>query len=217
MLNLSPGLTLSDEHDYALGGVPVVGVNQVLKGMGLIDTRFFDDEGRKRGSRVHKAIELDDEGDLDESSVTAAEWPYLTAWRRFRAETGYAPLVDARGIFTEVRMVSPTRKVAGTVDGVGTMPGIRGLVMPDAKTGALVPATALQLGGYGTVFHEVTGWPIALRIGVRLRADGTYRVNRYTDPNDAINFDAALRLYRWRSKNLSADFLKEEIPNVRCA
>ena len=74
------------EHRYTRNGVIVPGVTDVLKGCGLIDDRWFTDEGKWRGSRVHLACAFDDENDIEESEFTEKELGYLEAWRLFKRE-----------------------------------------------------------------------------------------------------------------------------------
>lgn len=211
---LSPELHFDEAaHRYTVGGKPVPSVTTILAGLGLVDSRFFNETAAKRGSAVHRAIELDAEGDLDESSLSSVVGARLEGWRKFTRDMEYAPLRDRfgfRGVFSEVLMYSRRFRVAGMADGVGTMRGVAGLVLPDAKTGVPSPATAFQTAGYATIFHEITGETIARRFAVHLDEAGGYALVPYVSPKDSLRFLAAADLYVWRLENLPALVAVEE-------
>lgn len=213
-VNLSPELLFDEAaHRYTVGGERRVSVTTLLSDLGLVDDRFFSEQAAKRGSAVHAAIEMNDEDDLDESSLTPVVATRLGGWRRFRQETGFAPLVDrfgARGVFSEVRMLSRHLRVAGTADSIGTMNGVAGLVLVDAKTGIPNPATALQTAGYAVLFHEITGETIARRFAVHLDEAGSYRLVPYLNPKDSLRFIAAADLWHWKAENVPALVAVEE-------
>ena len=75
-------------HTYTAGGVVVPSVTQILAP--LNDLSFIGPEvlayKRALGTAVHKATELYDLGELDESSVADVVRPYLDAWIRLRTE-----------------------------------------------------------------------------------------------------------------------------------
>ncbi len=213
-VTLSPELRFDEAgHRYTADGERVVSVTTLLAGLGLVDGRFFSDAAATRGTAVHAAIQMNDEDDLDESSLSPVVATRLGGWRRFREETGYVPLSDrfgARGVFSEVRMLSKRLRVAGTADSIGTMRGVVGLVLLDAKTGVPNPATALQTAGYSVLFHELTGEVIARRFAVHLDEAGGYALIPYVSPKDSLRFVAACDLYRWRLENLPALVAVEE-------
>ena len=196
MISLEPRLTLDSEHVYRVDGQPVVSVTQVLKMERLIDSRYFSPEAAQRGVAVHAAVEQDDTGVLEEAFLDPRVGDYLEGWRRFRHEKGFTPKMS------EIRMFSRSLHLAGTADSVGTMDGIRGLVLVDVKTGAPSPATSLQTAAYGALLHESNGEVVAARFAVQVTADGTFYLHRYPDMNDYLTFRAVLQTHRWRARNL---------------
>lgn len=102
-----------DLHAYLLDGNPLPSVTEILKAEGFIDTRFYDDWSRERGSYVHLATQLDDLNILDEEKLDPVILPYLEAWRKFKKESGF--------IIQEIEkpMCNTTHKYAGTPDRLG--------------------------------------------------------------------------------------------------
>ena len=140
-------------------------VTEVLRAVGLIDATWFTDEGRERGSAVHRLIEADHYRYLDE--IPDAYEPYVRAYRRFVVESGHEPLI------TEVTLRHPVEGYVGHADRIGWLAGQRCLL--DFKTGAL-GAVEPQLGGYRLAWQAMyPAAPIVILGAVALRADGSYR------------------------------------------
>jgi hypothetical protein len=180
-------------HTYRddLGVVP--GVTQVLRP--LVDfSRIPRDVLAAKadlGTRVHLACELDDDDDLDEASVQDDVAPYLTAYRRFRAEA--RPVVLA----SEQRVFSAAHRYAGTLDRVLHLDGAHILV--DLKTCITTPSSAgPQTAAY---LHALADPTVTRRAALRLRSDGTYRLDPLTDPNDFSTFLGCLAVYRHLEKH----------------
>ena len=123
-------------HTYRVGGVLVPGVTTILRPLSNFDgiPAAVLEAKRDLGQRVHFACQLDDEDDLEESSVEDDVEPYLSAWRKFIAESG------ARVIHNEQRVYEPTMRYAGTLDNVLEVQGHRWLV--DKKTSISTPISA---------------------------------------------------------------------------
>jgi hypothetical protein len=107
-------------------------VTEILTAEGFIDTTWFNDYVRERGSNIHLACHLDDIGDLDEDTVGEVERPYLEAYRKFKRESGF--VVEE----SEVPKANLQYRFAGTPDKIGHFP-----------TGTLKRA-ALELHNDGT-------------------------------------------------------------------
>ena len=85
-------LTFEEEgHRYTLDGRQVPSVTQILKPLDCFENVPPDllERARELGSHVHLACHLDNRGDLDEESLDQEIWPYLTQYRRFRADCGW--------------------------------------------------------------------------------------------------------------------------------
>lgn len=181
-----------DLHEYTAGGRRVPHVTGILKTAGLVDDRWFTEWARERGSVVHKLCELDDEGDLNESTVDPRLVGYLAAWRAFRLETGFVPAEVERKVH------AASLNYCGTLDRVGTLRGKPDLVILDIKTGAPSRATGLQLAAYQRAYQETTGLWAARRWAVHLAEDGAYTLIQYRDVNDWKVFLAAATVAGWK-------------------
>lgn len=180
-------------HTYRLDGVVLPSVTTIMKP--LYDFSFVNELtleiASKRGVEVHKACEMYDLDDLDESSLEGWQWiNYFKAWKRFRAESGYVPHL------TEMRVHHPLLKFAGTLDSKGEMAGAE--VIIDRKTTAsLSPAIGVQLAAYEEALRqEDKKLPKMKRYAVQLRPDGTYRLQPYEKSTDWSTFVALMNLKR---------------------
>jgi len=164
-------------HTYQWRGKVVPSVTQVLKDTGLIDDAWYTPESARRGQAVHVATELDDRGELDESTVHEKVMPYLLAWRKFRAETGFTPVLIEQWVYNQ------SAQYAGTVDRVGSLCGQE--VILDIKTGTAQPWHAWQLAAYQYCFD---GFRKYLRRCVYLKDDGTYKIELFKPENMAADY-----------------------------
>lgn len=166
-------------------------VSTILREAGLsnFDAQYYTEEVRDRGTRVHAAIHqalsvgwstyyLDIEG-------------YISAFRQWQADTDY--LIDA----SEVPVANSNLRYAGTVDLLARRRGSEVLrYIVDIKCGTVPPTVGPQTAAYARC---LPGW--WFRAVLNLRSDGSYRFGLLDDPEDDVDFLAALRLYhRKRSK-----------------
>src|SRR5262245_23836256 len=129
------------DHRYFLGDRELPSVTTVLtESFPLSIRKDLLETARWRGTVVHRACELDDKLELDESSIDDEVRPYLTAWRSFRRHTGFRP--DLEGI--EVQKYHPLLYYAGTIDRIGRDSRDRRILL-DIKTGGRFPQYRLQL------------------------------------------------------------------------
>jgi len=191
-------------HTYELEGRRAPSVTQVIKRAGLIN---FDgipagtlDAARRRGTICHQAIHFYNEQDLDLDAFRAdfpSYAPYVDAWISFCAQRRFTSELN------ELRVASLNYHVAGTLDCLGWLDGAP--VLLDFATGrpsdvakdlqtAAYHALALEwaehepaLAGY---FERAKG--AVRRYAVALRADGTFKLEPYSDPRDARQFFALL-------------------------
>ncbi|TAM15932.1 MAG: hypothetical protein EPN65_16595 [Pandoraea sp.] len=182
-------------HTYRIDGKEIPSVTSVLSPM--IDYSMVPrdtlERARRLGQAVHRMTELYDLDDLDMDDLADELKPYLTAWIKFRAETGFVPET------IEKQMHHPSLRYAGTPDRSGLIKGRRA-VIDIKKMATLGPVIGLQLAAYKEMF-EKGGTPIAERYALGLRPDGTYRLTPYTDPGDWPAFLALLTLRNWRAKH----------------
>jgi hypothetical protein len=176
-------------HTYTVNGEVYPSVTQIIQGAGLIDTTWFTDYGRDRGTMVHRVIQYHLAGELDETSIDPVLWPYFVAFRKFEAESG----LDVEA--SELQLANSTYRFAGTLDLKGLLHHRQ--VIIDIKTGANNPATGIQLAGYEFLVGEK-----CLRYALQLSDDETYKLHPFTDRTDRDVFLAALTLYRWKQNNI---------------
>lgn len=179
-----------EKHLYVVDGEVFPSVTQILAAEGFIDPSFFTEYSRQRGTLVHLCTHLDDMGELDESTVDDVLAPYLTAYRRFKSESGF--VVSG----SEVRMASAAYRFAGTLDKVGTFAGVTCAII-DIETGAHQPAKAIQTAGY----EILKGSPYK-RFALQLKDDGTYKLHPFKDRQDKQIFLSTLAVYQWKHNNI---------------
>lgn len=185
----------ADDHSYWLDERRLPSVTQILSVLpNAYETVPPEVLERKRilGTAVHRACELDDQEVLDQFTVHPLVEPYLTAWRRFCADTGFTPsAIEEPGYSREYGY-------AGTLDRVGEIGGA--LAVLDLKCVAeLKPETALQTAGYAQIALDHWGHEVKRRYAVQLRPDAQYRLQEYTDRADRRVFLACLQIYQWRA------------------
>lgn len=197
----APELTFDDAaHAYYVGGERLLNVTQVLAELGMVDTRFFTEEARRRGQAVHLACQYDDEGLLDEEDLDPALAPYVTAWRKFKID------YEFECEMIEQRLWDASYRYAGTVDRTGKA-RVRNdghdkrKTVLDLKTGAALPAYPLQLSAYANLLESPGSY---IRLKVELKPDATYRVCEYpvtTLQRDLNVFLSGVNVLRWRWEN----------------
>jgi len=177
-------------HIYTVEGGRFPSVTQIISDMGLYgDTSYFTEYCRERGSFVHQIIKYHVDNELDESTIDPALQGYFDAWRRFESEAQYI------GDVCEHLLADQTYRFAGTIDHLGHLNGYPCVI--DVKTGAMSPATALQLAGYEVLQKH----PGIRRFGLQLTADGKYKLKEYKDRGDRGVFLAALAIHWWKVNN----------------
>jgi hypothetical protein len=197
----------AEAHSYTVDGDRYDSVTQILRELSARVYRFVDAgvmaEAAWLGQAVHKVIELDILGALDEGELDPRLLPYLEKWRAFRAHSGFVPLLS------EARVFSRRYRYAGTLDLFGLLNGEAALV--DAKRCASVPRTAgPQTAGYEIALRECMPDVVARAAS----GPGAARINRFAlhltpsetrgwtlvpfkNPNDARVFLSALTTHNW--------------------
>lgn len=182
-------------HEYHLNGRRLPSVTQTLSP--LIDYSSVPaailQRAQQLGTAVHLLTELYDLDDLDMDSLSEELMPYLTAWIRFRSETGFVPDL------IEQRFHHPALGFAGTLDRTGLING-RAAVVDVKKMLTLGPVVGVQLAAYQELCR-VNGHPVVDRYGLGLRKDGTYRFVPFNDKSDWPTFLALLTLRNFKDKH----------------
>lgn len=187
----------SDTHTYFFNGKRVKSVTQILAA--VTDFSMVQKETlewkRQLGTAVHLATELYDQNDLDFSSIDKNVEPYLDAWAVFKADSGIEILE------VEQRIFHPVMMYAGTLDRIGLINGE--VAVLDIKTSSTLSKTVgMQLAAYQEAIGAINNKkrPIA-RYAVQLKADGTYRLQKYEDKRDFMNFVSLKNMIDWADTN----------------
>lgn len=152
-------------------------VTECLKILGLIEDSWRDEHAMDRGTAVHAATAYDDEGDLDERSVTAEIAPYLAGYRKWRREMPCEVVGKP-----ETTVTNEALGIHGTLDRCIKLNGATYIV--DIKTGAPAPWHRWQIALYRLLWALQEKQPTPLGAALYLANDGTYRWAEYTDRKD---------------------------------
>ena len=181
-------LTFDPEtHTYRMEGEIIPSVTQILKDVGLIDTTFFAPEHAERGTRIHAATVFWDETEMDDDTLPEEWTGYLSAWKKFREETGFVSSHIEQAFCCD-------EGYAGTVDRIGKTHKINPLLL-DIKTGPPQPWHRLQLAAYTLMVKRELNIPIWDMWGVHLRKEGTYSVESYKSIEHSADWLSVLRVY----------------------
>lgn len=175
------------QHRYRLGERELLSVTNLLTEAGLIDKRWFNEEAALRGTYVHAAVVMHHDGDLAEESLDPVLQPYVAAYFKFLAESGF--VLDA----IEERVFDEALGCAGTLDLRGlfpdTPPNVTNII--DIKTGNIPSWVGWQTAGYARML-PASVQPSRRRWALNLRADGTYRLEPLKTRTDEQVFLSAL-------------------------
>lgn len=185
-----------ETHAYEIDGVPVPGVSQVIRDMGLAPA--FSGSAAvaaaMRGTAVHAACEAIDWGYSADGHEDAELVPYLRAYEKFLDE--YEP----EWKISERVVCHPRLMYAGRLDRYGTIRGEK--VVVDIKTGTTVGMWhGVQLAAYqlalGTEMPDATD---AGRMVVRLMSSGEFKVERHDGRGLTEVWHRAVSLWWWRAE-----------------
>lgn len=157
----------------------------LLKFAGHVDDTYYDAYGAHRGSMVHLACQLFNEGDLDEDGLDPVIVPYWKAYVRFLYDTGFKV---SRGEFIAY---NESLGIVCKPDIEGYWPGTKTKCLIDLKSGKLMPWTALQLA-----FQRLAIGEPRLRYGLELQKSGKYKLYSFVDRSDETVILGDLARYR---------------------
>jgi hypothetical protein len=164
-----------ESHTYTIAGRRLMSVTQSLA---LVDDRWrIDPFYLQRGKFIHRACELYDNGELDESTVDPQIRPYLDAYQKFLSDTGFK-----QGSI-ELRLAHPKLFYAGTLDRIGELNGVDALI--DLKSGVKVRVDELQLAAYWELCR-VNKIPVKKCFDLYLRDNGTYKLEPIDNPRPLL-------------------------------
>lgn len=186
------GLTFRAEgHVYEYKGVRCPSVTQVLEQLQYLQGIPWAtlEEARERGTHVHQACHLYNQGELDEESVNPALAAYLNQYKRFLSDSGF--IVTA----SELLVYNETMRYAGQLDFTGNFRGTSWLV--DIKSGVVPSTVGAQCAAYQAAM------PIKERPKKRacLQLSPTdYKFIEQKEYGDFSLFTSALNCYRHNQK-----------------
>lgn len=183
-------VTLDENHQYTLDGLPAPGVSEILGATGLKDTfEFGTDDARLRGTRLHAATWLDDQGKLDEKHFAERFpdlMPRLRGWRKFLRDSGILVVDGERSLGNKsLGYCGTPDRDAKFADGTP--------VILDIKTGAKMWWHRYQTAGYFGLYDEPRE-----RFSVYISESGTVRLEPHGDINDWTVFKSAVTVYHAR-------------------
>lgn len=202
-------------HVYEFEGHPVMNVTGLLRRYRI--SRDWSDipedvleEKREIGRAAHIASHYDDEGDLQPGTVAPEVEPYVEAWRTFKRELKFKPLL------LETILVHPLLRYGGTVDRLGIVealgmtPSVVDLKTGDPDDAGAGPQTAAYEQLVRACFTPITmalhadrsmvhwlerEWSSPwTRYSVQLLPSGRYKLHTYQSHRDLQRFMWALSL-----------------------
>lgn len=187
-------------HEYRWNGRLVPNVTRVLQpltDLGRIPADALE-IARQKGVAVHRMVDLDFLGDLDEDRLPEWMRPVLDTWRKFVAESGF------RTVVSEHRVYHSTYGYAGTLDRYGELVHAGAFAFIDVKRSFLAGnVIGMQLIAYQRAYidqEKDRNAKKALRYALRLNENAPYRLEPYTDEDQFQDFLACLTYLRVRGK-----------------
>lgn len=189
------------EHRYYLepSGEEIPGVTRALEESGLTDfsmvPRHILEVAQQRGTWVHDALHMLDDGELDADSLSEELHGYVMAYLRFKNEMKFSPLLVEKFVH------NLTYRWAGRLDRVGEIErkdGGTDLVVVDFKSGLVLPAHRIQLAAYTSALPEPRKYR---RMTLELDSDGTYKTHEYAAESygrDLNTFHSAVNVWHWK-------------------
>jgi len=170
-------------------------VTEILKRVGLINAEWFTEHGAARGTAVHKAVELDVAGTLDESSIHPEVAPYFDAWRK-------ADLYGMGFKILSMEIEVEGKGYTGHPDIIAERDGTSWVI--DLKTGQHAAWHRLQTALYAEAHMPAPSWgaPRMRRAGLYLRRDESFRFVEFADDRDYPAARAAVTLANWMEQNV---------------
>ena len=176
-------------HAYTYQGKRVPSVSQILLDMGFIDTQWFTQEGRERGSLVHRAIEVHSRGAHCMKNPLIDM--YIEAFKNFAKDCEWEPEI--------IETPMACLQYAGTPDQIGKFNGKPSVL--DIKTGSISPVTGLQLAAYQKLYSLKSEGISLKRFAIQLTETGRYILTEYKERMDGYIWDAAVSIWWWKANN----------------
>lgn len=191
----------ADRHEYRWDGWVVPSVTQVLAP--IVDLSRIPSDAlevaRQKGVAIHKMVELDARGDLDEDALP--EWLHkpLENWRKFVADTGFEVLLSEFQVYHRIY------RYAGTLDLYGEMKHAAQHAFIDVKRSFVAgQATGVQVYAYKDAYISAGYAALTVkragRFALRLNETQNYQLEEFTDPAQFQDFLTLLAFHRTKGK-----------------
>ena len=166
---------IPETHEYELNGKKLPAVTEILKDLGIINAKYYTEEGSGRGKFIHS---LCAEADGIEIPLLMGNYKgplnvYVDAWLRFKEDFKFE-IIDI-----EKPIVHTGLRYAGTPDRIGKIDGE--ITIVDIKTGAKQSWHGLQLVAYKIALDKMTLGIKAKTLVVYLKENGKYNLGRFNE------------------------------------
>lgn len=195
------GLTFDPvRHEYRFNGLIVPSVTKILEAVGISDfsgiPEYNLEYARIRGTMAHKATALDDMGELDEDSLDPVIIPYVEAWRKFKEEFAFVPLLIEHPIY------HPIYGYAGTLDRTGNIENdFDREILLDIKTGTIyMESVGPQTAAYEEALRKEIGGTKRRRFAVKLMDSGEFKFISCENGLDFDVFKNAASVVNWTNQ-----------------
>lgn len=176
---------VNPDHTYITpGGARVPGISSVLRSAGLLDAMPSGNEAAmERGTRIHRGIELQTIGELDEASMDPGELELVMAAARFRQDLGLEVVEIEHGVCNEALGYGTAVDLVCTWEGRVTI--------VNYKSGSEWPHYPIQMALEALCFEE----PVR-RLAIYLGK--LNKIKEYTDRNDFVVARACATVAAWK-------------------
>jgi len=172
----------------------------VLESVGIIDATWYTEFAAQRGTYVHKACALFDQGILDWKTVDPVIEGYVLAWAKFRKDSASR----FKNLHIEKTLFHEGIKIAGTLDRIESEENSPSIL--DIKTGDCA-FVGVQTAGYLSLLRNSNLYDLKMenmplnyrRYAVKLNANSTYKLKLLNNPADISLWQSAVNIYRWRN------------------
>ena len=176
-----------DQHKYFLGDREIPGVTTIMKGLNLIDDRWFTEESRETGTAVHEILELYDKGIKVEPKHALIG--YLSAYQAFLSENSSLYVKEI-----EKTVYEPNMSYCGKLDRIMINCDTGQKFLIDIKTGAPLRNHKLQCSAYALAARDKS----LLIGGLYLTADGKYKFKLY--PRMDSVWRSVMKVYNFKER-----------------
>jgi len=184
---------VEDTHQYFLTRdgreIELPALTNILKDVGIIDTRWYGPESANRGKAIHRALEYLDKDTLDWGTVDGQIYGWVEAYVNFKAEKKYELIDIEEPIYhkTCLYACTPDRLVVYRKKNI----------VIDFKSGAEELWHVLQLT-MNAMAYQSHGTQIDELWGVYLKENGKHKVKKHEPEIDTCL--AILKVYAWRNE-----------------